>query len=62
MDLLHTQHLFINSAHRQQGTPCHYSVVLPAGAVKCEDDEVLGITLIRFSAYRDWSGIPPATT
>ena len=58
MDCLFTQHLFVNSVHRSQGTPCHYSIVVPAGTVQCEDDEVLGISLIRFSAYRDWAGIP----
>ena len=58
MECLFSQHLFINSVHRQQGTPWHYSIVVPADAVQCEDDEILGISLIRFSAYRDWAGIP----
>ena len=58
MECLYTQHLFINSAHRQQGTPYHYGIVIPSDGVQCEDDEVLGISLLRFSAYRDWAGIP----
>ena len=58
MDCLFTQHLFINSAHRAQGTPCHYSIVVPAGALSCDDDQLLGVSLMRFSAYRDWAGIP----
>ena len=33
-------------------------IVIPADGVQCEDDEVLGISLLRFSAYRDWAGIP----
>ena len=58
MECLYTQHLFINSVHREQGTPYHYGIVVPADGVQCEDDEVLAISLLRFSAYRDWAGIP----
>ena len=58
MDCLFTQHLFVNSVHRCQGTTSHYSIVVPAGALACQSDELFGISLVRFSAYRDWPGIP----
>ena len=58
MDELYRQHLLIASQLRAAGSACDYSVVLPVGACRCKDDEVLSVTLQSFSAVRSWASMP----
>lgn len=53
--LLRTRHVFINSKNRDPGQkPCQYTITLPSSLIRCDDDEVMSVSLQSFTCFRGW--------
>lgn len=57
MEIVKTQHLFLDSAKRDAGTPQSWSVAIPAGMLKCRPDQHLRVQLCGFSYLYDFNAI-----
>lgn len=57
MEIVKSQHVFLDSARRSAGTPQSWAVTLPAGLVKCRTDQHLRIQLCGFSYLYNFNAI-----
>lgn len=57
MAVVHRQTLEITSSARIDGTPCRYSVLLPDGAVTCQPDQHLRLSLVQFACFNPFLNV-----